>query len=160
VCGQHHRETFKDAYIREKYCENKDGLPFRGLNFTCTDTIRWLGQLHGDHIDGDPSNNDPKNRQTLCANCHAIKTRDCKDGQSPGRKARARLGTYHDDIKALKVLAQSINLSVELTYDDQGVFTGVDIQGYDWRRPADAYDVLMFVTNEIKGIDSELVCDK
>lgn len=31
-------------------------------------------QLHVDHIDGDNSNNDPENLQTLCANCHAYKT--------------------------------------------------------------------------------------
>jgi hypothetical protein len=31
-------------------------------------------QLHVDHIDGDGTNNDPINFQTLCANCHAYKT--------------------------------------------------------------------------------------
>jgi 5-methylcytosine-specific restriction endonuclease McrA len=31
-------------------------------------------QLDIDHIDGNHSNNDPNNLQTLCANCHRIKT--------------------------------------------------------------------------------------
>lgn len=31
-------------------------------------------QLHVDHIDGNRTNNDPDNLQTLCANCHAYKT--------------------------------------------------------------------------------------
>lgn len=31
-------------------------------------------QLDIDHIDGDKSNNDPLNLQTLCANCHRLKT--------------------------------------------------------------------------------------
>lgn len=32
-------------------------------------------QLDVDHIDGNPSNNDPQNVQTLCANCHRLKTK-------------------------------------------------------------------------------------
>lgn len=32
-------------------------------------------QLDVDHIDGDRSNNDPSNLQTLCANCHRLKTK-------------------------------------------------------------------------------------
>lgn len=32
------------------------------------------GQLDVDHVDGDHSNNDPSNLQTLCANCHRLKT--------------------------------------------------------------------------------------
>jgi len=31
-------------------------------------------QLDVDHIDGNHSNNEPKNLQTLCANCHRLKT--------------------------------------------------------------------------------------
>ena len=30
--------------------------------------------LQVDHIDSDRTNNDPNNLQTLCANCHAVKT--------------------------------------------------------------------------------------
>lgn len=35
--------------------------------------------LHVDHIDGNSSNNDPSNFQTLCANCHAHKTYENKE---------------------------------------------------------------------------------
>lgn len=31
-------------------------------------------QLDVDHIDGNHQNNDPKNWQTLCSNCHRLKT--------------------------------------------------------------------------------------
>jgi hypothetical protein len=31
-------------------------------------------QLDVDHIDGNHENNDPNNLQTLCANCHRLKT--------------------------------------------------------------------------------------
>lgn len=36
-------------------------------------------QLDVDHIDGDSSNNDPVNLQTLCANCHRLKTMKNED---------------------------------------------------------------------------------
>lgn len=36
-------------------------------------------QLDVDHIDGDRSNNDLSNLQTLCANCHRLKTKQNKD---------------------------------------------------------------------------------
>jgi hypothetical protein len=34
----------------------------------------WIGQLDVDHIDGNHQNNSPENLQTLCANCHRLKT--------------------------------------------------------------------------------------
>jgi hypothetical protein len=34
-----------------------------------------LVQLDIDHIDGNPSNNDTLNLQTLCANCHRLKSK-------------------------------------------------------------------------------------
>jgi hypothetical protein len=43
--------------------------------------------LQVDHIDGNPSNNDIYNLQTLCACCHVYKTIINKDYQSPGRKS-------------------------------------------------------------------------
>jgi len=68
---------------RKTCCENVDGR----LGFKCTYKIMYSGQLQVDHIDGDPSNNDPSNLQTLCCNCHAYKTHMCKDYATPGRKA-------------------------------------------------------------------------
>jgi hypothetical protein len=38
-----------------------------------------LTQLDVDHINGDNSNNNPSNLQTLCANCHRLKTYENKD---------------------------------------------------------------------------------
>ena len=46
----------------------------RGWCARCGFIPDWLGQLDVDHIDGDKSNNDPSNLQTLCANCHRLKT--------------------------------------------------------------------------------------
>jgi len=37
-------------------------------------------QLDVDHIDGNHNNNEPSNLQTLCANCHRLKTKLQKDG--------------------------------------------------------------------------------
>ena len=50
---------------REKkaYCEI--------CNFVALDPV----QLDVDHIDGDRSNNESSNLQTLCANCHRLKTK-------------------------------------------------------------------------------------
>ena len=39
-------------------------------------------QLDVDHIDGDRWNNDPSNLQTLCANCHRLKTHLNDDSNS------------------------------------------------------------------------------
>ena len=39
-------------------------------------------QLDVDHIDGDRWNNDPANLQTLCANCHRLKTHLSGDSNS------------------------------------------------------------------------------
>ena len=36
-------------------------------------------QLHLDHIDGDTKNNKKENFQTLCANCHQLKTTQNKE---------------------------------------------------------------------------------
>lgn len=38
-----------------------------------------LVQLDVDHIDNNPSNNKPSNLQTLCANCHRLKTKQNLD---------------------------------------------------------------------------------
>ena len=87
LCRQHHYESIgwgPGLYTKHKknYCENRDGR----LNFECTATIMGEHMLDVDHIDGDPSNNDPSNLQTLCKNCHAHKSLVNEDWSTPGRK--------------------------------------------------------------------------
>jgi hypothetical protein len=65
------------------YCENVDSR----LGFRCTTTIMLSSQLEVDHIDGNPSNNEGENLQTLCGCCHTYKTLTEKDYLTPGRKA-------------------------------------------------------------------------
>jgi len=68
---------------RKTYCENRDGR----LGFICTTTIHWEGMLDVDHVNGNPSDKDKTNYQTLCKCCHAYKTNKYKDYDTPGRKA-------------------------------------------------------------------------
>ena len=71
--------------FRKDYCENID----QRLGYTCTTSIVWDGQLDVDHIDEDPTNNEPDNLQTLCKCCHAYKSNIFvkENGRTPGRKA-------------------------------------------------------------------------
>jgi len=98
VCDKHHKElTAKSQGLtseewvnkdhpyrksRKKYCENQDGR----LGYKCTTTIVHSVQLDVDHIDGNPTNHDPSNLQTLCKCCHAYKTIINRDYKSAGRK--------------------------------------------------------------------------
>lgn len=68
--------------FRKTYCENVDSR----LGFRCTTTILITAQLEVDHIDGNPSNNNIDNLQTLCGCCHTYKTHSAKDYATPGRK--------------------------------------------------------------------------
>lgn len=76
LCSYHHKLKyemlgFDYKKYRKSFCENVDGR----LGYKCTSTIvaeRW--QLEVDHIDGENSNNDISNLQTLCACCHRYKT--------------------------------------------------------------------------------------
>lgn len=48
--------------FKKGYCESCGFLPLHSC------------QLDVDHLDGNHKNNSPENLQTLCANCHRIKT--------------------------------------------------------------------------------------
>ena len=58
------------AVHKKDYCQHCDFKPVH------------ISQLDVDHIDGDRWNNDPSNLQTLCANCHRLKTHLNNDSNS------------------------------------------------------------------------------
>lgn len=77
TCEIHHRVEYsmsgahRHHFITHPFCENKDGR----LGYKCVAVIvNPEAQLQIDHKDGNSNNNDPSNWQTLCANCHALKT--------------------------------------------------------------------------------------
>lgn len=72
ICYFHHNLKNQLTYrtYLKNYCENIDGR----LGFICKNEILYTCQLQVDHIDGNRDNDDPKNLQTLCANCHSVKT--------------------------------------------------------------------------------------
>lgn len=51
----------------------------------CGFKAKHIAQLDVDHIDGNSGNNDPSNLQTLCANCHRLKTFANGDHLTPVR---------------------------------------------------------------------------
>lgn len=55
-------------HVKKSFCEK--------CGFVAEDVC----QLDVDHIDGNHQNNDPENLQTLCANCHRLKTKLSKEG--------------------------------------------------------------------------------
>lgn len=61
-CKNKKREGYSDKYVMKKTCEG------------CGFEPQHKSTLHIDHMDGDRKNNDPSNYQTLCANCHSVKS--------------------------------------------------------------------------------------
>jgi len=89
-CSRHHKEKYKMMdwdykQFRKNYCENTDSR----LGFKCTTTIIMDAQLTIDHIDPDGGRIDPANLQTLCACCHAVKTRINGDNISKKHRPNA-----------------------------------------------------------------------
>jgi hypothetical protein len=66
------------------------------------DGTLWLRECEREHIDGDPNNNDPKNLQTLCSNCHDLKTHLFRDWATPGRRERKTIPGSARVIAAVK----------------------------------------------------------
>ena len=67
----------KGGYLR-KYCTMHEKKPYTRNKKDhceyCGFKPIWIGQLDVDHVDGNHDNNDESNLQTLCANCHRLKT--------------------------------------------------------------------------------------
>lgn len=63
-CRRCKKEVYDKPYLnhRKDYCEMCGFVPTN------------MCQLDVDHIDGNHINNTPDNLQTLCANCHRLKT--------------------------------------------------------------------------------------
>ena len=60
VLDKEHRKSYR--FYKESECKS------------CGFVALHPCQLDVDHIDGNHKNNDPANLQTLCANCHRLKT--------------------------------------------------------------------------------------
>ena len=74
-CTTRHKENAKNDRKRRPYKK------FKGLicEFCGFKPIHAC-QLDVDHIDGNHKNNNPSNLQTLCSNCHRLKSFLNKDG--------------------------------------------------------------------------------
>jgi hypothetical protein len=84
-CSQCHKKRYNDKWkkkyvpVPEEHRKKRESLKFGG--YKKLDHCELCGfvalnkcQLDVDHIDGDHSNDSPDNLQTLCANCHRLKT--------------------------------------------------------------------------------------
>lgn len=62
--------------LRAQYKKDRSGRPLKAKEDHC-ERCGFEGlpcQLDRDHIDGDRTNHEPENIQTLCANCHRLKS--------------------------------------------------------------------------------------
>ncbi len=86
VCGPTRLKLKQRGYYscRTKYNANRVKLAKHKKPHceTCGFIAIHRSQLDIDHIDGDHNNNSLSNLQTLCANCHRLKTQENKDWQS------------------------------------------------------------------------------
>lgn len=79
-CGRPMAKKGSDEQGRMHY-RNRCYKCMRNARKTKKDKCSWCGyvaenkgELHVDHIDRDPSNNNEENLQTLCVQCHLKKT--------------------------------------------------------------------------------------
>ena len=70
-CDSCHKKEYKMG--REIYRTTK-----KSICESCGFIPKHSCQLDVDHIDNNHYNNDPLNLQTLCANCHRLKTHEAK----------------------------------------------------------------------------------
>jgi 5-methylcytosine-specific restriction endonuclease McrA len=99
-CGNMCVSKGRDARGRQtfsKKCQtcrkNKYGTNKASSCAVCGFLAEHPCQMDIDHIDGNHDNNDVTNLQTLCANCHRLKTIMCRD---------------HVPVITVKVLARSL----------------------------------------------------
>ena len=83
ICKRCHKAAYQDREKANRY-EAVRRHPYKahrkGVCEECGFVPVHPCQLDVDHRDGDKRNDDPANLQTLCANCHRLKTflnKDC-----------------------------------------------------------------------------------
>ena len=83
-CKIHTTSSRSDAVFcsrkcKQKYCKFPYRVHKKDYCEYCNFKALHSCQLDVDHIDGDHANNETDNLQTLCANCHRLKTYANKD---------------------------------------------------------------------------------
>lgn len=82
ICSPCDKRLYQDRVKDNKKLEMRR-RPYIKMKGPCCESCGFTPvhdcQLDVDHKDGDKSNNDPSNLQTLCANCHRLKTYLSKD---------------------------------------------------------------------------------
>lgn len=82
-CSSCEKKLYEKTKRKRKYTYRPPQIkfqqhPYRKHKKTYCEECGWIAthrcQLDVDHIDGNHSNNHPDNLQTLCANCHRLKT--------------------------------------------------------------------------------------
>lgn len=76
-CGNKLERSSKTCWSCRRYKHRKH--PKGDTCLLCGFKPEWAGQLDMDHVDGNRLNNDASNLQTLCANCHRLKTHEKRD---------------------------------------------------------------------------------
>lgn len=75
LCSSCHKKKFNMKTSRQRHGKNHKYKQYRkDYCEICSFIAIKPCQLDVDHIDNNRENNDPKNLQTLCSNCHRLKT--------------------------------------------------------------------------------------
>lgn len=82
-CSTCHKKRYGIEWLRPYTRHKKDRCELCGF------VAKHPAQLDVDHVDGNGLNHDSKNLQTLCANCHRLKTVECRDHCTPRVKVKA-----------------------------------------------------------------------